>query len=146
MKTQEFKAHWDLLKGDIKEKWGKLTDDEIEQAKGNVEQLIAKIQLHYSETKKDIKKNLDDLLSNLNGSNRLSDSIRHVGKKVQSYSEELAQKSEHYMEKGEQYNQEPQKKAEENLDSLITYIKAHPLKSAAIAAGAGLLLGKIFGK
>ena len=123
MKTQEFKAHWDLLKGDIKEKWGKLTDDEIEQAKGNVEQLIAKIQLHYSETKKDIKKNLDDLLSNLNGSNRLSDSIRHVGKKVQSYSEELAQKSEHYMEKGEQYNQEPQKKAEESPEPITTMFR-----------------------
>jgi uncharacterized protein YjbJ (UPF0337 family) len=35
------------LKGKIKEQWGKLTDDEIDQVEGRAEILAGKLQEHY---------------------------------------------------------------------------------------------------
>lgn len=35
------------LKGKIKQQWGKLTDDEIDQMEGNAEILIGKLQERY---------------------------------------------------------------------------------------------------
>jgi uncharacterized protein YjbJ (UPF0337 family) len=40
-------GNWKELKGKIRAKWGKLTDDEIETLKGNLDQLTAKIQKTY---------------------------------------------------------------------------------------------------
>jgi len=38
---------WKQLSGKIKEKWGKLTDDDIKRAEGDQEHLFGKLQEHY---------------------------------------------------------------------------------------------------
>ena len=38
---------WKQLRGDIKERWGKLTDNEIEQIEGRYDKFIGKIQEKY---------------------------------------------------------------------------------------------------
>jgi len=38
---------WKQLKGKVKEKWGKLTDDEIDQLEGKGDQLAGKLQERY---------------------------------------------------------------------------------------------------
>lgn len=38
---------WKQLKGKVKEQWGKLTDDEIDQLEGRGEQLAGKLQERY---------------------------------------------------------------------------------------------------
>ncbi len=48
------------MKGKIKEQWGKLTDDEIEQIAGNREQLEGKIQERYGIAKDQVRKQVDD--------------------------------------------------------------------------------------
>jgi uncharacterized protein YjbJ (UPF0337 family) len=49
----------------IKRRWGKLTDDELTEAEGNKDLLIAKIQQRYGESREAIEKNLDELRSKL---------------------------------------------------------------------------------
>jgi uncharacterized protein YjbJ (UPF0337 family) len=44
MNDDRMKDNWKELKGKIKEKWGKLTDDDLDVAEGNRDQLIGKIQ------------------------------------------------------------------------------------------------------
>jgi uncharacterized protein YjbJ (UPF0337 family) len=48
------------MKGKIKEQWGKLTDDEIDQIAGNREQLEGKIQERYGIAKDQVRKQVDD--------------------------------------------------------------------------------------
>ena len=48
------------LKGKVKEQWGKLTDDEIDQINGNREQLEGKLQERYGYQKDQAKKAIDD--------------------------------------------------------------------------------------
>jgi uncharacterized protein YjbJ (UPF0337 family) len=44
------------LKGKIKQQWGKLTDDEIDQMEGNAEILAGKLQERYGLAKDDAEK------------------------------------------------------------------------------------------
>jgi uncharacterized protein YjbJ (UPF0337 family) len=51
MDTDILKGKWRELKGDIKIKWGKLTDDDISQIDGKVEKLLGLIQEKYGYSK-----------------------------------------------------------------------------------------------
>lgn len=47
MNRDTMAGDWKVLKGKIKAKWGKLTDDDMQKAEGNEEYLRGKLQEHY---------------------------------------------------------------------------------------------------
>ena len=47
MNQDKVAGQWKQVKGKLKEQWGKLTDDEIDQMEGNSQQLAGKIQERY---------------------------------------------------------------------------------------------------
>ncbi len=47
MNRDTLKGQWMQLKGKVRQQWGKLTDDEIDQMQGNAEMLIGKLQERY---------------------------------------------------------------------------------------------------
>lgn len=51
MNNDILKGKWKEMKGQVKEMWGKLTDDELEQAAGNAEQIVGLIQQKYGYTR-----------------------------------------------------------------------------------------------
>ena len=51
------------MTGSIKEQWGKLTDDEVQQAEGDREQLVGKIQENYGVAKEEAEKQVDEFLA-----------------------------------------------------------------------------------
>lgn len=63
MNDDQFEGKMDRFKGKIQEKWGQLTDDEIQEAKGSRKNLIGKIQEKYGDAKEDISKQLDAIFS-----------------------------------------------------------------------------------
>jgi uncharacterized protein YjbJ (UPF0337 family) len=50
---------WTQFRGQVKEKWGKLTDDDLDKINGRREQLEGKIQQAYGKTKDEAKKEID---------------------------------------------------------------------------------------
>jgi uncharacterized protein YjbJ (UPF0337 family) len=48
MNWETIEGKWKQVKGQAKEKWGKLTDDELDQIDGKREQLIGKVQEKYA--------------------------------------------------------------------------------------------------
>jgi uncharacterized protein YjbJ (UPF0337 family) len=52
---------WQRFKGSVRERWGELTDDEIEEARGNLDQLVGAIKSKSGESAGLIK----DVLSRL---------------------------------------------------------------------------------
>ncbi|MED5526259.1 MAG: CsbD family protein [Pseudomonadota bacterium] len=54
-------GEWLQLKGKVKARWGKLTDDELEQAEGHTEKLIGLLQTHYGMAREEAEKALDKL-------------------------------------------------------------------------------------
>ncbi|MGM0415129.1 MAG: CsbD family protein [Bacillota bacterium] len=59
MNEDILKGKWNQLKGDVKNKWGKLTDDDLKQVEGNREKLIGKVQEKYGKDREEAKKEVD---------------------------------------------------------------------------------------
>lgn len=47
MNKETLAGDWNVLKGKIKERWGRITDDDLTQINGRKEQLLGKIQQKY---------------------------------------------------------------------------------------------------
>ena len=65
MNEDRIKGNWKQFKGKVQEQWGKLTDDDLEQAKGQRDRLLGKIHEHYGEAKETVSKKVDDLIGAL---------------------------------------------------------------------------------
>ena len=56
MNREQFEGSWHQLKGKIKEKWGKLTDDDIATINGKYEQFLGKLMQKYGYSKEQAEK------------------------------------------------------------------------------------------
>jgi uncharacterized protein YjbJ (UPF0337 family) len=58
MNQDIIKGKWNEVKGDIQQKWGKLTDDDIAQINGDRLKLAGSIQKAYGISKDNVEKQL----------------------------------------------------------------------------------------
>jgi uncharacterized protein YjbJ (UPF0337 family) len=56
---------WKQLKGRVQEKWGELTDDEIDQVQGKKEILIGKIQEKYGYARDEAEREVNNFLDGI---------------------------------------------------------------------------------
>jgi uncharacterized protein YjbJ (UPF0337 family) len=56
MNEDRIQGKWKQLKGTIQEKWGKLTNDDLDVAEGNTEYLAGKIQERYGMARDEAEK------------------------------------------------------------------------------------------
>lgn len=57
---------WTQLKGKVKEQWGRLTDDDIDQLEGKKDQLVGKVQERYGIARDEASREVDAWLKNTN--------------------------------------------------------------------------------
>jgi uncharacterized protein YjbJ (UPF0337 family) len=60
MDWNRVEGNWRRVKGKVKEKWGKLTDDDLTAINGRRDQLEGKIQERYGLAKDQSRKEIDD--------------------------------------------------------------------------------------
>jgi uncharacterized protein YjbJ (UPF0337 family) len=60
MDWKRVEGNWKQLKGKIKEKWGNLTDDDLDKIAGRRDQLEGKIQERYGIAKDQVGKDVDN--------------------------------------------------------------------------------------
>jgi uncharacterized protein YjbJ (UPF0337 family) len=63
MNWDTVKGDWKQFKGKVKEKWGKLTDDDLNKIQGRRDQLAGAIQKHYGIAKDEAEKQLKEFES-----------------------------------------------------------------------------------
>jgi uncharacterized protein YjbJ (UPF0337 family) len=63
MNKDTMKGNWKQLKGKIKEKWGSLTDDELDQFEGKKDQLVGKIQEKYGLSREEAERQYAEIES-----------------------------------------------------------------------------------
>ena len=51
MNQDVFEGKWKEMRGQVKEWWGKLTDDDLERVGGNADQLVGLLQQKYGYTR-----------------------------------------------------------------------------------------------
>lgn len=65
MNTDWMEGNWNIVKGKVKEKWGKLTDDDIDVIKGKRDQLIGALQKRYGYARERAEHEADDFAREL---------------------------------------------------------------------------------
>lgn len=63
MNTLEIKGDWNIAKGKLKQKWAKLTDDDLQYVDGKQDELLGRIQKRTGETREAVEKAVRDASS-----------------------------------------------------------------------------------
>jgi len=130
--TQEIQGQWNQLRGRVKEKWGQLTDDDLQFHGGNVDQLVGKIQQRTGEGREAIERFLGELTSG--SSSAVAQAAGAVGQYAQKAGERLR----------DQYGNLADT-AREGYDSAQDIVRHNPGQSVAAAFGVGLVAGLVIG-
>jgi uncharacterized protein YjbJ (UPF0337 family) len=65
MDWNRIEGNWKQFKGSAKEKWAKLTDDDLTLIEGRREQLEGRLQERYGKAKDQVRQDVDDWLKGL---------------------------------------------------------------------------------
>jgi uncharacterized protein YjbJ (UPF0337 family) len=59
MNWDQIEGSWKKLRGKAKEKWGKLTDDDMDRINGRKDQLVGRIQEKYGKSREDAEREVE---------------------------------------------------------------------------------------
>jgi uncharacterized protein YjbJ (UPF0337 family) len=59
MNWQQIEGRWKQVKGQAQQRWGKLTDDDLDRIQGKREELVGRLQKHYGDSKDKIERDVD---------------------------------------------------------------------------------------
>jgi len=60
MNWDQVEGKWKQASGTVKEKWGKLTDDDLQRISGKRDQLVGRIQERYGVAKEEAERQVDE--------------------------------------------------------------------------------------
>jgi uncharacterized protein YjbJ (UPF0337 family) len=63
MTKLEIKGDWNITRGKLKQKWAKLTDDDLQYTVGKQEELVGRIQKLTGETREAVEKAINESCS-----------------------------------------------------------------------------------
>jgi len=130
--AQVLQGQWNNLRGQVKERWGQLTDDDLQIQGGNVDQLVGKIQQRTGESREAIEKFLTDLTGR--GASAVAQATEAVSNFAQQAGDRLRDR---YGDLSDQ--------ARDRLDMAQDVVRHNPSQSVAAAFGVGLVAGLIVG-
>jgi uncharacterized protein YjbJ (UPF0337 family) len=77
MNWDQVEARWGQIKGELKTKWGKLTDDDLKTVAGKKDQLVGKLQERYGVMKDDAERQVDEWIARLSPKTEQKPPQRH---------------------------------------------------------------------
>lgn len=63
MNEDILKGKWNQLKGEVKVRWGDLTDDELDMIEGQRDKLVGKLQERYGYTRERAEREVESFLN-----------------------------------------------------------------------------------
>jgi len=130
--AQELQGQWNNLKGKVKEKWGQLTDDDLNVSGGNFDQVIGKIQQRTGEGREAIENFFSTLTSG--GASGVSGAAERVREFASTAGDRFRQN----------YGQVSDY-ARDRLETAEDLVRHNPGQSVAAAFGLGLVVGLVVG-
>jgi len=130
--AQELQGQWNQVKGKVKEKWGQLTDDDLNVGGGNLDQVIGKIQQRTGEGREAIEKFFGTLTSG--GASGVS----HAAEKVREVASDAGERFRDGYGQASEFARERFERAED-------LVRHKPAQSVAAAFGIGLVVGLVVG-
>jgi len=128
MNTQELKGQWNTIRGKVKEKWGQLTDDDLQIASGDFNQLIGTIQQRTGETRQQIEQFLS--------------SVTEGGQDAMQMMQEQFLRA---AEAAQQGIGQAREAAQRGVEMAEKWVESRPAESMAAVLGIGLITGVVVG-
>ena len=75
--AQVLQGQWNQVRGELKKKWGQLTEDDLRFTNGNIDQLVGRIQSKTGEAREAIEKFLSEATAQ--GSSMVAQATEQVG-------------------------------------------------------------------
>jgi uncharacterized protein YjbJ (UPF0337 family) len=63
MNRDVMQGQWKQMKGEVKRRWGMLTDDDFDQVEGNFDKLVGRIQERYGYERHQAESEINDFLN-----------------------------------------------------------------------------------
>lgn len=144
METQVLEGKWTRLRAQMKEKWSKLTDADLERIQGQREQLEGALRERYGYGKKRAQEEVDDFLQTVDS--QLDDVRGQVQQQVQTAQERLQEQMAGARQaagvRAEAYNRQVRDAAPREVERAVD---EYPWLTLIGVFVAGLLLGAILG-
>ncbi|KAA5542632.1 CsbD family protein [Roseiconus nitratireducens] len=135
VKREEIQGRWNEVKGRLKEHWGQLTDDELQQAKGSTDRLVGVVQEKTGATRSEVERFLD---------NMFGESVTdQLGETAQQYSEAAQQLASEAAEYARDRYRRVASQTGNYTEQLAESVRARPGESMAIAFGLGIAAGAL---
>jgi uncharacterized protein YjbJ (UPF0337 family) len=134
MEWARLEGNWKQMKGRAKERWGKLTDDDLTAIAGRRDQLEGMIQERYGYAKERARREIEDWYRSMESN--LAEQIESLRSGIESLSSTVDRIAK------EQF---PRARARttEVLDEAEEAVKRNPISALAIALGLGFLIGML---
>lgn len=140
---QVLQGNWNEWKGKLRQKWGQLSNDDVQTFSGNVDQLVGLIQRKTGEARSAIEEYFDELAAN--GGSAFS----QAAETVRTYANQAAEQVQDTSKKTAEYVQDASKRtadyARRSAEDAQEMIRQRPAESAAVCFGAGMVFGVVLG-
>jgi len=140
---QTLQGNWNEIKGKLRSKWGQLTNDDLQAASGNIDQLVGLIQRKTGEARSSVEKILEDLTSN--GAGALGQAAETAREYAQQAMETVQERSKQATESIRRGYDQAADSVRQGYDQAEEMIKDRPAESAAVCFGVGMLVGVVLG-
>lgn len=141
--AQELQGQWNSLKGQVKQKWGQLSDDDLQIHNGNVDQLVGKIQQKTGEGREAVEKFLGELTSR--GASGVAAATEAVSNFAQNAGERLRDQYGNVAGQLRDQYGNLASQARERAEYAQDVVRHNPGQSVAAAFGVGLVVGVVVG-
>ncbi|WP_459557772.1 CsbD family protein [Lacunimicrobium album] len=129
---EQLQGQWNQVKGQIREKWGQFSDDDLQRFQGNGEQLVGMIQEKTGATRQEIERFLDSTMQA--GSSYIS-----------AAAERTAQYTDQARKQVQQGYDQARQQVAQGYDQAQQTVRARPMESLTAAFGAGIVAGVLVG-
>jgi len=129
---QELEGHWNEVKGRIQERWGQITENELQQARGDANQLVGVLQQRTGETRREIEDFLEAATAESEG----------AAARAAETAREYADQASAAMREGYDQVASSVKHGYSEAEGMV---RRNPMESVAVAFGAGIITGVIVG-
>jgi uncharacterized protein YjbJ (UPF0337 family) len=130
--TQKLQGQWNQLRGKVKEKWGQLTDDDLQIHGGNFDQLVGRLQKKTGEGREAIEAFLTEL------SSQGSAAVAQAAESARDYAQQAGRQIREEYDRAAESARDGYRRAED-------LVRHQPGASLATAFGVGLAVGVLVG-
>ena len=129
---QELEGKWNEVKGRLQDRWGQLTDDELQRARGNADELVGMIQQKTGESRREIEGFLQKAVGDG------ASAIQAAAESARQYAHQATDS----VQAGYEHVSESLRSGYEQAEGMV---RRRPTESVAVAFGAGIVTGVVLG-